>query len=279
MFAPLINLYNAIFAVHKGSESTWYIIGGLIICILIILGLMQLKPKSRKLLIVTITFLAGLFYTAEYFVPTQLVKGKPENAFTPYLDTVNDITQVLQSFAIGLGIYSLAAMHSRNIIRQRKGWGFSAAFFVSMFAMAFIGILAKHPAHKDIAINKALYKILFDGSLVALDATMFSIIAFYITSAAYRAFRIRSAESTLLMATAFIVLLGQVYVGQAMTGWLPTEGLMSNLRVENMSDWILTRVNAPAIRAIGFGLGVGLIATALRIWLSLERGSYFEREV
>ncbi|MGH9591813.1 MAG: hypothetical protein ACRD5L_01885 [Bryobacteraceae bacterium] len=37
--------------------------------------------------------------------------------------------------------------------------------------------------------------------------------------------------------------------------------------------------NGSAVRAIGFGIGVGLVATALRIWLSLERGSYFDAEL
>jgi hypothetical protein len=115
--------------------------------------------------------------------------------------------------------------------------------------------------------------------LNALDGTMFSIIAFYIASAAYRAFRVRNAEASLLMGAAFIVMLGQVYAGQWLTHWLPTDGFLANLRVETMSDWLLTRVNAPAIRAVGFGLGVGLVATALRIWLSLERGSYFDKEM
>ncbi|MEP6755914.1 MAG: hypothetical protein ABJA67_10475, partial [Chthonomonadales bacterium] len=78
---------------------------------------------------------------------------------------------------------------------------------------------------------------------------------------------------------AFLVMLGQIYFGLVLTSWLPTEGFASNFRVETISDWILTRMNAPAVRAIGFGLGVGLIATSLRIWLSLERGSYFDKEL
>jgi hypothetical protein len=48
---------------------------------------------------------------------------------------------------------------------------------------------------------------------------------------------------------------------------------------ENMSSWILTKVNSPAIFAIDLGLGVGSLATALRLWLSLEKGSYFEEEL
>ena len=108
---------------------------------------------------------------------------------------------------------------------------------------------------------------------------MFSIIAFYIVSAAYRAFRVRSVEATLLLASAFIVMLGQVALGQALTNALPGAGLASNLRVENLSNWILTRVSSPALLAVEFGLGIGALATALRLWLSLERGSYFEKEL
>jgi hypothetical protein len=113
----------------------------------------------------------------------------------------------------------------------------------------------------------------------SLDATMFSIIAFYIVSAAYRAFRIRSTEATILLVSAGIIMLGQVAIGQAITNAIPNEGLTANLRVENMANWILKKVNSPAIMAIDFGLGVGGLATALRLWLSLERGSYFEEEL
>jgi hypothetical protein len=136
--------------------------------------------------------------------------------------------------------------------------------------MAIVWIMAKQPTPNPIA--KAWSTILFEGALQSLDATMFSIIAFYITSAAYRAFRIRSLEATLLLVTAIIVMLGQITVGQMLTAWLPKE-----FHVEVIRNWILTKVNAPATRAIAVGLGIGSLAVGLRIWLGLERGSYFDQ--
>ena len=128
---------------------------------------------------------------------------------------------------------------------------------------------------------KALDSLLYDGLMKNLDATMFSIIAFYIVSAAYRAFRIRSLEATILLAAAALVMLGNVPIGQALTNWIPNgkTDVLANLRIENIGQWILKRASSPATMAIDFGLGVGGLATALRLWLSLERGSYFEEEL
>jgi len=272
--------FHRMFPAHTGPKGWAFIGGSVVVCIVLFILAQQLKPRGRKAIIVAVTFLAGLFYALEFFLPVTLSKdGQEENALTQFLPVANNLNQIIAALALGLGIYTLTILHGKRLAKAGAGWFNSLTFFVSMISMAFIGVWNWLPVHKDIKVNNNIHDILYLGGLNALEGTMFSIIAFYIASAAYRAFRIRNAEASLLMGAAFIVMLGQVYAGQWLTHWLPTEGLMSNARVETLSDWLLTRVNAPAIRAVGFGLGVGLLATALRIWLSLERGSYFDREV
>lgn len=95
-----------------------------------------------------------------------------------------------------------------------------------------------------------------------LQSTMFSLLAFYVASAAFRAFRARSVEATLLLAAGTIVLLGQVALGDTITF-----GLASPAK-----SFLMDYVLKAAERAIIIGAALGVLATGLRIVLGLERG-------
>jgi hypothetical protein len=82
-----------------------------------------------------------------------------------------------------------------------------------------------------------------------------------------------------MMVTAGIVMLGLVPVGTLITNWLPHTGPLASLRLERITVWILTWPSMAVLRAIEFGLSVGYMAMSLRIWLSLERGSFFDRQL
>lgn len=266
------------FATQTGITLLLFILGAFVVSGGIFFLLTLLPTQFRKPLIAGVTFIAGLFFAAEFFLPVA-PPGAPnagQNFLTPYLKPVSAWTTVLQAFALGIGIYSLVSVHLRNISRKRQGYGFSIVLLGAILAMAVPAIWKEYTTDARV---KGLYTIIYDGGFNALNATMFSVVAFYIVSAAYRAFRIRSLEATIILISAFLIMLGQVTVGQALTNWIPTEGFARNFRVESISNWILTRVNSPAVLAIEFGVGIGALATSLRLWLSLERGSYFDEEV
>lgn len=249
---------------------------------LIVVGLLLVTPqKLRRPMILSVTFFGGLFFFLEFFWPVHAMPTGDDptatgNFLTPFVLPFANASLVIGSFAVGMGVINLFQIHGRRVARRGAGWINSFAFFVALFLMLIIGILNK--AHPN-SINKNLNELLVVGALQSLDATMFSIIAFYIVSAAYRAFRVRSVEATMLLVTAVIVMLGQISIGQLLTAWIPDKamgGLGHDLHIEVIRNWILTKANAPATRAIAFGLGIGSLAVALRIWLGLERGSYFE---
>lgn len=264
--------------------------GGFLFVIAILAALQCAPKRSRKYIIAGFTFLGGLYYFLEFFWPTH--KAGPmtgENFLTPYLGFVANVSTVIQTFAIGLGIISLMQYHLRRISRQREGWGNSVALVISFVAMTVFGLLNQYSPHLPIfgksITSQDIFNFLFNGGYSNMDAAMFSIIAFYIASASYRAFRIRSLESSLLMISALIVMLGSVTFGTALTNWIPvhtstgTPDFWANLRVERISNWLLTQINSAAQRGILFGLTVGGLAVSLRYWLSLERGTYFDKEL
>lgn len=110
------------------------------------------------------------------------------------------------------------------------------------------------------------YLLLYDGLFVSLGSAMFSLLGFYIAAAAYRAFRIRSAESGLMMAAALVVMLGQIPFGIWIWEGFPDVRL-----------WLLSVPSGAAFRAIKIGAEVAGLVIAFRMWFSLE-SEYFTGE-
>ena len=273
------------------TDNAWVltanILIGLAACIFILHIIHRLSSQGRKMVIVGCTFLAGLFYSLEFYLPAQggwfiwaegrYVWREVSNPLSPWILPVGNAFAVAGAFTLGLGVINLCAVHAKRMAQARSGWHNSAAFFAALIAMTVFGIWQGYAP--KVQWVRQVYEVLFDGMLVPLQSATFSLLAFYIASAAYRAFRVRTAEATLMMVAAFIVMLGQVPVGMWLTHGIPLDSRLAFLRVEALSSWLLAWVSMPALRAIGFGIAVGALAMALRIWLSLERGSFFEKEL
>jgi uncharacterized membrane protein len=271
--------------------------GGRVLMALIVLGffvlafgliplLQTLPPQGRRALIAIVTFLAGLFFATEFFLP---LTEDDKNFLTPGVVPAQRVLQVIGSLALGLGTYGLIRLHLRNVVQKRGQWGYSVVLMLAFLTMATFSIwntLAEKKLVAQPEFQKRGFTLLFDYTLVQLDASMFSIIAFYIYSAAFRAFRVRSIEASILMFTAIVVMLGIVPLGAYLSDQLlglPTqvspeahpfslESILYSLRLSEIASWLLNQLNAPVQRAIEFGVGIGGLAMAIRLWLSLERG-------
>jgi hypothetical protein len=270
-----------------GTRLWLYISGATIAWIFVFWVLNRLPARHKRGLIVLCTFLAGLFYSVEFFLPAKaswLPGGK--NPLSPLVGPMGNATSVVFGFTLALGLINLCLVHGRNLAQAKPGWHNSLAFFLALVAMTVFGLWQSYvqdsPQRTLFGLSGAsvhrVHDVLFNGLFQPLGATMFSVLAFYVASAAFRAFRVRAAEAAFMMAAAFIVMLGQVPVGNWLTHWLPSaeQHPVGYLRFEILANWILNNWSMAAIRAIEFGIAVGALAMALRIWLSLERGSFFE---
>lgn len=238
--------------------------------------LQQLGSTARRKLTVACTFVAGLFYLVSFFVPQTI------NPVKSYETPLGNFLLVVGGFTVGLGVINLSMSHGKALMRARPGWINSLGFFLGFLGMAIFGIwnmyLEPVEGAATVPFATAGYKLLFDGLLTPLQSTTFALLGFYIVTAAYRAFRIRTVEAGLMTVIAFLVMLGQVPLGQALTNFLPADGVFASLRLENVANWLLTIPNTAATRGILFGSVTGSFALSMRVWLSLERGSYFGKE-
>lgn len=122
-------------------------------------------------------------------------------------------------------------------------------------------------AYYEQSLSRQLYNLLYRGLFVSLGASMFSLLGFYIAVAAYRAFRIQTVESGLMMAAAVVVMLGQIPFGLWLWDGFP------ELRL-----WLLSVPSAAASRAIKIGAAVAGLVIAFRMWLSIESESFSQRD-
>ncbi|MBL8849047.1 MAG: hypothetical protein JNG89_05160 [Planctomycetaceae bacterium] len=110
-----------------------------------------------------------------------------------------------------------------------------------------------------------LYRYIFQP----LTATMFALLAFFVASASFRAFRAKNLAAILLLGTAFIILLGRTFAGVLLTSWLPEE--LAWLRMENLTIEIMRVFATAGNRAIMIGIALGLASTSLRVLLGVDR--------
>lgn len=201
--------------------------------------------------------------------------------FVPYTQSWRDEAgiwfEILAAIAFVLGGVNLFAQHLQKISARRAGWGYSAVTLVSFLTMFIVGVFKvgvnsdrpDYPWSGSYQSEGSALWWLFEYIYNPLQATMFALLAFYVASAAFRAFRAKNTESTLLLITAFIVLLAQTYAGTWLTAAVSDE--YSALTFPGLKAIILGVFNTAGQRAIMIGIALGVAATSLKILLGVDR--------
>ena len=216
-----------------------------------------------------ITALGGFILIIAYFIPAT--QGWGEVAAIWF--------DILASIAFILGGGNLIKIHLKKISDKSAGWAYSAITLAAFLITLIVGLgkvgVTHNPKYPEYALSGHYREIgspfwwLYEYAFKPLTATMFAMLAFYISSAAFRAFRAKNLEAILLLGTAFIILLGRTFTGVYLTAWLPD--WMSGLKLENLTVVIMSVFNTAGNRGIMIGIALGVASTSLKVLLGVDR--------
>lgn len=196
-------------------------------------------------LVFWITLSFGVFMIFQFFIPIF------DGAYRKVLDWM----QVIYLSSLLVGVIALGLQHLKKVSNQSSGWAYSLVTVIGLLAMPVTSIWGTGE-------NSAFFW-LFNNLQVPMQSTVFSLLAFFVASAAFRGFRARSLPAFLLLASAAVVMLGRVPIGTKLYFDFPT--------------WAQTLLDVPGVaarRGILIGIGLGSVATSLRVILGIERGFF-----
>jgi hypothetical protein len=217
-----------------------------------------------------ITGIVGISLVIAFFVPHE--------PFRTFEQVIPDFFNIIAAFAFVLGGGNLLRVHLTKISRRDHEWNYSIVTVTGFLVMLFAGLLKIGRSdggvgtlwHVDLAERSLMFTWLYDAVFTPCQATMFSLLAFFVASASYRAFRAKTPEATVLLIAAFVVLVGRTPVGNALTAWIPPP-FDQYLHIPNLSQWIMSIPNLAGQRTIQIGIALGIISSSLRLMLGIER--------
>jgi len=202
---------------------------------------------------------------------------------------------VVGVFAIAIGLASLVKLHGNKISRRAPGWGFSIVTLTCVVIVEGNTNLILETSHSlfgylpsteitnsiliagsDVQIGTRsipLFDWFYNYIFYPLSATTFSLLAFYMMSATYRAVRAKSWEAGLLLIAAIIVLLGQVPINQIpfIGKYLACGSIQGVSTFDYLKGIILQFPNTAAKRGIIIGVSLGALATSIKIIFGIEK--------
>lgn len=214
---------------------------------------MKMSDTLKRIEIpIALTIIATLLQVIPYYLDIPPVKAAA--------DQVSTLVLTIVAMATFIGVISIVQVHGKRIQRKTGGWPFSIIVLLLTVTMILTGL----PFDElGLGVDNSIFQYLFTNALTPLGGTMYSIIAFFITSAAYRAFRLKNIEASILLFAGTLMVMSNAPI--FVNAFPPLAGI---------GLWIRNVPNMSTMRAIMIGAALGAISLAIRTLMGIERG-YF----
>ena len=211
--------------------------------------------RVGRIVATVVAIVVGLFVLADLFASQWYREIFGINGLKQTINGVGffliNWAAIVIAFALLLGFANVISVHWNRIRTRKPGSIYSVVLLLSLIGTLVMGYGG--PASKN-------GQLIFEFILKPLEATFFALLALFIATAAFRAFRVRNLETFFFVLFALIVLLGQVPVSIYLWPELPV-----------IKDWILNVPTLAGVRGILLGVALGTIATGLRVLIGADR--------
>lgn len=198
----------------------------------------------KKTIPILIGFIVSVIWFGEFFLTGVF--------YQYWKDFFTNGFKVMGGISIIVGAYSIGNVNVNKIRYNRDRW-FAVLQLTMIVMMIFLGI------YGGVKVGSP-FNSAFTYAYVPINATVFSLLAFYISSAAFRSFRAKNLESGLLLIAATIVMMGKIPLGEQISELIPRS-----------AEWIMDSTVSAGRRAILFGAGLGGLTMMIRVFFGLER--------
>lgn len=205
----------------------------------------RIASTAVLILNLALAYIAGVISIVGFFT---------RGTFSDWGGMLAEWVAVLVGFALLVGLGNLMKVHIGRVIRRETDWYYSLIVVASAVTVLALGLVGGSPGTETVAwVFKWIYQ--------PLGAAMFSLLAFFLTTALFRSVRLKGREATIML-----VIAGVVVLGQANFATTPPLDILVVVK-----DWLLDYPVLAGIRAIILGVAFGAIGLSIRILLGFDR--------
>jgi hypothetical protein len=193
---------------------------------------------------VVLTAVIGLLMIIEFFFPMP-------DSVTSLNVTLRSFVTIISAAALILGTIVLTIYHGKKVGTKGGEWYYSIIYLIAFVITAGLGVLD---------VRDTTFIWIYNNMTSPIGAALYSLTAFYITSAAYRVLRARNWSAAILLVSALIVLLMLIPIGAIL---FPP--------VVPIGTWIRDFPSGAGFRGMIIGTSLGIMGLGVRVFLGRQK--------
>lgn len=170
-------------------------------------------------------------------------------ALAPLTSALLQIVVIAAAVTLVMGVLNLVGVHGGRVVRRGRGWVYSLALLIALFAVIFLRLTDQNDANA----------VLLQAGQASVEAALGGLVLFALMFGVYRLMRRRVTGAGMLFTVVVIVVL---------VGALPLETTSPVVAVRN---WLVAVPGSAGTRGLLIGMALATVVTGMRVLIGQDR--------